>query len=121
MSAAKSSTDPVLPVILILYSALAAEFLLRFNSDRPMRSIREKGVSLPRGTVDKPMRRMLIGMSVMIILLLIRSIYRMVELSGGWRGKVIAIQWLFGASRCRLASAFPFFGYRDADCENRRV
>jgi hypothetical protein len=87
-----------------------------------MRGIREKGVSPPRGTVDEPMKRMLIGMSVMIVLLLIRSIYRMVELSGGWRGKVIAIQWLFGPSPCRLpASPFPLFSYRDADCENRRV
>jgi hypothetical protein len=102
MPAAKSSTDLVLPVVLILYTALAAEFLLRFDLDRPMRRIREKGVVLPRGTVDRPMKLMLIGMSVMIVLLLIRSIYRMVELSGGWRGKVIAIQWLFGPSSCRL-------------------
>jgi hypothetical protein len=102
MPAAKSSTDLVLSVVLILYTALAAEFLLRFDLDRPMRSIREKGVVLPRGTVDRPMKLMLIGMSVMIVLLLIRSIYRMVELSGGWRGKVIAIQWLFSPSSCRL-------------------
>jgi hypothetical protein len=68
------------------------------------------------------MKLMLIGMSVVIILLLIRSIYRMVELSGGWRGKVIAIQWLFGPSPCHfLASSLPFFIHRDADCENRRV
>ena len=112
----------VLPVVLILYSALAAEFLLRFSSDRPMRSIREKGVSLPRGTVDKSMQLMLIGMSIMIILLLIRSVYRIVQLSGGWRGKVMAIQWLFGSSPCRLpASPSLLFSYRDADCENRRV
>jgi RTA1 like protein len=87
-----------------------------------MRSIREKGVSLPRGTVDKSMQLMLIGMSIMIILLLIRSVYRIVQLSGGWRGKVMAIQWLFGSSPCRLpASPSLLFSYRDADCENRRV
>jgi hypothetical protein len=118
ISAAKSSTDPVLPVVLLSYATLAAEFLLRFNSDRPVRSIREKGGSLPRGTIGSLMKRMLIGMTIMIILLLIRSTYRIVQLSGGFNGKVIKIQWLFGPSPCRLP---PFFSYGDADFKNRRV
>jgi len=69
-----------------------------------MRSVREKGILPPRGTIDKPLVRMLIGLSIMAALLLIRSIYRMVELSGGWRGKVISIQWLFGSSAYPLSA-----------------
>jgi len=81
--------------VLILFTALAAEFLIRFNSDRPRRQICESGISHPRGTVYKPMKLMLSAMVVMVILLVIRSIYRTVELSNGWTGKVISTQWLF--------------------------
>jgi len=38
---------------------------------------------------------MLIGLSAMLICLLIRSTYRMIELAGGWNGRVISTQWLF--------------------------
>jgi len=85
-------------VVLALYTALGTEFLIRFNADRPRRYIRESGVSHPRGTVDKPMKYMLFAMAVMVILLVIRSIYRTIELSDGWTGSVISTQWLFGTS-----------------------
>jgi hypothetical protein len=81
--------------VLILFTALAAEFLIRFNSDRPRRHIRESGISHPRGTVDKPMKCMLSALVVIVILLVIRSIYRTVELSSGVRGKFMSTQWLF--------------------------
>ena len=84
--------------MLMLYTALAAEFLIRFNSDRPRRHIRESGVFHPRGTVNKPMKHMLFALAVMVILLVIRSIYRTIELSDGWTGRVISTQWLFGTS-----------------------
>jgi|SRR6267142_5159463 len=88
----------MLAVVLILYTALAAEFLIRFNLDRPTRRSRKSGVIFLRGVVDKSMKCMLIGMSAMAILLLIRSIYRAIELSGGWNGKVVSTQWLFSTS-----------------------
>jgi len=81
--------------VLLLYAALAAEFLIRFNLDRPRRHIRESGISHPRGTVNKPMKFMLFALGIMVILLVIRSIYRTVELSNGWTGNVISTQWLF--------------------------
>lgn len=62
----------------------------------------EKGVILLRGTVDKPTICILIGLSTMLMLLFIRSIYRMIELSGGWSGTVISTQWLFGSSALPL-------------------
>jgi len=63
-----------------------------------MRHIRESGVSHPRGTVDKPMKYMLFALAVMVVALSIRSMYRTVELSNGWTGKVISTEWLFSAS-----------------------
>ncbi|KAH8980851.1 hypothetical protein EDB86DRAFT_508972 [Lactarius hatsudake] len=40
---------------------------------------------------------MITGLSTMTILLLIRSIYRTIELSDGWTGTIISTQWLFNA------------------------
>jgi hypothetical protein len=82
--------------VLTLYTALAAEFLIRFTFDLPMQRNREKGVNLRRGTIDLPITFMLIGLSSMLVLLLIRSMYRMMELSEGWTGPVISTEWLFG-------------------------
>ena len=96
----------MLSVVLILYAALAAEFLIRFNLDRPTRRSRESGIIHPRGIVDKSMKYMLIGMSAMVTLLLIRSVYRTIELSGGWSGKVVSTQWLFSSSSISL----PMYG-----------
>jgi len=95
-------------VVLTLYAALSAEFIIRFTVDKQVRRDREneKGDILLRGTADKPIICMLIGLSTMLILLFIRSIYRMIELSGGWSGTVISTQWLFGSS----ALPFPFVG-----------
>jgi len=91
-------------VVLILYTALAVEFLLRFTLDRPTQRIRDNGVVLPRGAMKRPITFMLIGLSVMVVLLLTRSIYRLIELSDGWTGTVISTQWLFGLFACPLHS-----------------
>jgi len=58
--------------------------------------IRDNDVILPRGAMERPITLMLIGLSAMLVLLLTRSIYRMIELSDGWTGNVISTQWLFG-------------------------
>jgi RTA1 like protein len=90
--------------VLILYTALATEFLVRFTLGRPMRltcdSEGDTAVIPQRGTVGRKMRHMIFGMSVITVLLLIRSVYRTIELSGGWNGKVISTQWLFGQFAC---------------------
>ena len=80
--------------MLILYSIFAAEFLFRFILHKPFQ--RENGAVLPRGTMDRPITLMLIGLSSMLVLLLARSVYRLIELSNGWTGTVISTQWLFG-------------------------
>jgi hypothetical protein len=96
--------------VLTLYTALAAEFLLRFTLDWPIRRDSGKGNILPRGTMDWPIVFMIIGLWGMLMLVLLRSMYRMMELSQGWTGPVISTQWLFGLF------AFPsMLRYGDAD------
>ncbi|KAI0255342.1 RTA1-domain-containing protein [Lactifluus subvellereus] len=81
-------------VAIIVYCALAAEFITRYTRDRPMRSTHVPGGAF-RGIVDIRLRRMLYAMSVMTIFIVIRTIYRTVEFVNGWNGKVISTQWLF--------------------------
>jgi len=81
--------------VIVLYTALAAEFLIRYTLDRPMGRYGETGAILSRGALDTRMRYMLMAMSATVLFLLTRSVYRMIELSGGWDGKVFSTQWLF--------------------------
>ncbi|KAI9457817.1 RTA1-like protein [Lactarius psammicola] len=80
-------------VALLFFTFIAGEFLLRFTYDRPIRA----HLSNTRGAVDRNIRLMIFGVSTMTILLLIRSIYRTIELSDGWTGSIISTQWLFNA------------------------
>lgn len=58
-------------VAIIVYCALAAEFLTRYSRDRPMRLVQVPG-EVTRGVVDKSLKRMLCAMSAMSIFILIR-------------------------------------------------
>jgi len=83
-------------VLLVLYTAFAAEFVIRFNQNRPSQSgVLENGVFLQRGTLDGSIKKMLIGVFVIVALLLIRVIYRIVGISEGWGGTVLSTQWMF--------------------------
>lgn len=81
-------------VAIILYCALAAEFLTRYARDRPMLSARVHGEAT-RGLMDRPLKRMLYAMSVMTVFIFIRTVYRTIEFVGGWDGKVNTTQWYF--------------------------
>lgn len=81
---------------LLFFSFIAAEFLLRFAYDRPIRHGR--CVTNYRGVVDRNIGLMIFGLSTMTSVLLIRSIYRTAELSDGWSGAIISTQWLFSSS-----------------------
>jgi len=81
-------------VAIIIYCALATEFLFRYARDRP---VRQSAPSLEaiRGPTDSRLRRMLCAMCIMTIFIVIRTIYRVVEFVNGWNGTVISTQWLF--------------------------
>ena len=83
---------------LLFFSFIAAEFLLRFAYDRPIRHSNEGGVINYRGVVDRNIGSMILGLSIITSVLLIRSVYRTIELSEGWTGAIVSTQWLFSAS-----------------------
>ncbi|KAI0057294.1 RTA1-like protein [Artomyces pyxidatus] len=78
---------------IVVYVALALEFLLRYIHDQPVRT--RDLVPTRRGRTDTRMKLMLFGMTLMTIFIFIRSVYRTIELAGGWTGKIIRTQVLF--------------------------
>jgi hypothetical protein len=58
-----------------VYCALAAEFLVRYTQDRPVRRSAPVPGEVLRGTMDKRLRRMLQAMTTMTIFIVIRYFY----------------------------------------------
>lgn len=92
-------------VVMIAYSALLAEFVVRYFLDRPVKPFRvwktKPAMAVPKGVVpasDVKKSEILIGAMVFsTILIFIRSIYRTVELLDGWTGPIISNEALFCA------------------------
>ncbi|KAG1809143.1 RTA-like protein [Suillus subaureus] len=86
---------------LCVYVTLASEFFLRLKYDAPVRHVEQPRV-LEKGqsAVSKNLRIMIYAMAFCTLCIFIRSIYRTVELAGGWFGPVITTQryfdWLDG-------------------------
>ena len=62
-------------VSIIVYCALAAEFLVRFTRDQPVRRSAPVPGEILRGTTDKRLHRMLQAMITMTIFIVIRYFY----------------------------------------------
>ncbi|KAI0282480.1 RTA1-like protein [Russula aff. rugulosa BPL654] len=82
-------------ISIMAYCALAAEFLVRYTHDQPVRRSAPVQGEVLRGRTDKRLHRMLQAMIIMTIFIVIRTIYRVVEFADGWNGKVISTQWVF--------------------------
>ena len=80
-------------VCIVIYTALAAEFLWHYVKDRPFR---RAFVYEHRSQTPRRLKIMLLGMGIMTVLLFIRSIYRTAELADGWDGVIINTEWPFG-------------------------
>ncbi|KAG1737999.1 RTA1 like protein-domain-containing protein [Suillus lakei] len=84
---------------IVVYVALAVEFLLRRKYNAPFRY---QVITFGKGqrSMSKDMQRMISAMSFCTICIFIRSVYRTVELADGWSGSVIATEayfnWLDG-------------------------
>ncbi|KAJ7122359.1 RTA1 like protein-domain-containing protein [Mycena epipterygia] len=80
-------------VAIFLYASCAAEFLLRYFYDRPLAKY---GPERPaRGFLTPRIKVLLSGMSFNTLCLLVRAIYRVVELATGFRGFVSETQIFF--------------------------
>ncbi|CDZ98167.1 RTA-like protein [Phaffia rhodozyma] len=101
--------------VMVLFTALGAEFLFRWATNRPfVRTISSEGSSdqvdespgsalkqSPEKTASSEeaeverWRLLLIGLAGSTLLIFIRSIYRTIELLDGWSGPIISNQQLF--------------------------
>ncbi|THH26450.1 hypothetical protein EUX98_g7737 [Antrodiella citrinella] len=76
-----------------VYMILAVEFIVRYLWDRP---IRKMDVSKFESHVLTPKIKMLLaGLAFSSTVIFIRSVYRTIELSDGWTGRIIATQVYF--------------------------
>ncbi|KAJ6553686.1 RTA1 like protein-domain-containing protein [Mycena vulgaris] len=77
-------------VAIITYSALAADFLRRYIKDLPLRADPNE-----RGVLDGNLKTMIAALMFSTLVLFIRSIYRIIELSTGWNGRIIETEVYF--------------------------
>jgi len=83
--------------VIIGYSFCGIEFYLRYSKNSPFTSYSDKesnSDTIVRGTCTKNLKYMAYGMIFMTTCLFIRAIYRTVELSGGWDGRVIRLKFI---------------------------
>ncbi|KAI0689716.1 RTA1-domain-containing protein [Cerioporus squamosus] len=78
---------------LVLYVVLASEFLFRFAYDHPFK--RAVKAPIRARNMDRKLKLMILGLMLEAIFLFIRSIYRVAELTDGWRGTIITTQAYF--------------------------
>ncbi|TDL17309.1 RTA1 like protein [Rickenella mellea] len=94
---------------LIMFNILEAEFFWRFYSDRPIKHVppaslaSTKGDGSPKPTAaksvfnpsTKKLQVLIIGMVFSNTCIFIRGVYRTIELSNGWDGRIISTQIYF--------------------------
>lgn len=81
-------------IAITIYMILAIEFILRYLNDKPFqRSYNEP----PTGNyfLDKKMKMMLFGTSFSSLAIYVRSVYRTIELTDGWNGRIITTEIYF--------------------------
>ncbi|KAK0201384.1 RTA1 like protein-domain-containing protein [Desarmillaria ectypa] len=89
--------------VIVFYAILGCEFLLRYRYNRPFTWRRNQNISsttlsspnIERGTIDKGLKYMIRALAFNTVCLIIRAIYRTIELADGWDGKVIHTQAYF--------------------------
>ncbi|KAJ7247419.1 RTA1 like protein-domain-containing protein [Mycena haematopus] len=81
-----------------IYILLAAEFFLRFFTDKPLGGRKTAYHSLGgrgRGELDQDLRIMIGALAFNTTCLFIRAIYRTIELLDGFSGPIVSTQWSF--------------------------
>ncbi|QRV97758.1 RTA1-like protein [Ceratobasidium sp. AG-Ba] len=82
-------------VAVVLFTILGLEFVIRYSLNRPARSteVEQKYTGwtvVPRGCVW-----MLVGLAIATLFIIIRSVYRTIELTDGWNGAIISTEKWF--------------------------
>jgi hypothetical protein len=76
------------------YMILAIEFIFRYLNDKPFQRPDNEP---PTGNyyLDKKMKTMLLGTSFSSLAIYVRSVYRTIELTDGWNGRIITTEIYF--------------------------
>ncbi|KLO17012.1 RTA1 like protein [Schizopora paradoxa] len=82
-------------VAITIYVTLATEVLVRFYTKRPLRQPNHSEEGDERPSLDRKVQLMIFGLSFSTICIFIRSVYRTIELSDGWSGRIIHTQKYF--------------------------
>ncbi|CAE6519823.1 unnamed protein product [Rhizoctonia solani] len=116
-------------VAVVVYSILGIEFVVRFSLDRPARPTVMNEQRKHKGWIDTPrgIIWMLVGLVIATAFIIIRSIYRTIELTDGWNGTIISTEkwfnWFDGAPIVVAMFTFDFLhpGYllRNLESDNR--
>ncbi|KAJ6558859.1 RTA1-domain-containing protein [Mycena vulgaris] len=77
-------------LVIIVFTVVALDFVQRYIRDRPRRAGRS-----PRGILNLRLKIMLLALAFSTIVLVVRSVYRIVELAGGWDGPIIRTEIYF--------------------------
>ncbi|KAJ6571120.1 RTA1 like protein-domain-containing protein [Mycena capillaripes] len=75
---------------LITYCCLAADFLVRYTYNRPI-----KGRTIERRALDVGTERMIYALAFSSLVLFIRAVYRLLELGTGWHGRIMVTEVYF--------------------------
>jgi hypothetical protein len=81
-------------IAITFYMILAVEFIFRYLSDKPFQ---RPNNDPPTGhyVLDKPMKMMLLGTAFSSLAIYVRSVYRTIELTDGWSGRIITTELYF--------------------------
>ena len=70
----------------MLFTLLALEFVIRYSLNRPARNLAEGQEQKHTGWTNAPrgVMYMLVGLAIATLFIIIRSVYRTIELTDGW-------------------------------------
>ncbi|KAK7041584.1 envelope glycoprotein [Paramarasmius palmivorus] len=101
--------------MMTIFVILAGEYLFRHLNDKPLRkstdAIRAKEMPSEssttlntRVTLDTRRQLLIFALGFTTLLLFIRGVYRLVELSGGWDSEIMHTEWLFNVFDAALVT-----------------
>ncbi|QRV75302.1 RTA1-like protein [Ceratobasidium sp. AG-Ba] len=102
-------------VAVMLFDLLSLEFAVRFSLNRPVRKVEHDNDSRHGGwkSLPKGMLLMMLGLGIASVFILIRSVYRTIELTDGWTGTIISTEkwfnWFDGGAIVAAMATFNVF------------
>lgn len=82
-------------ITISVYVCCALEFVIRYCGDKPIRREGTTLSGLRRGILDMRLRLLLTALAFSTVFLFIRAVYRTIELTDGWSGRIISTEKYF--------------------------